>query len=191
MEDYFGKENSHARKVAEIIDTHSIHIFAEIGVWKFKMGKKLLISPSVNRTIKEYWAIDPYCEMPQYATRKIDQVMHKMGQIPQNSWNRIYQGACKYLLWFHQVKLLRLNSEQASKLFQIFETPYFDMVFIDADHTDDAVKKDITLWKPLVRKGGILSGHDYGIIPEVTKAVDELIPNAIIFPECYVWMTYV
>jgi hypothetical protein len=35
-----------------------------------------------------------------------------------------------------------------------------DIIFIDADHTYEACKKDIKLSLPKVKKGGILSGHD-------------------------------
>jgi predicted O-methyltransferase YrrM len=36
----------------------------------------------------------------------------------------------------------------------------FDLVFVDADHGYDAVKRDIAAWLPKVRRGGILCGHD-------------------------------
>ena len=48
-----------------------------------------------------------------------------------------------------------------------------DFVFIDGDHTFNNVMLDILLWTPKVRKGGIISGHDYyshkagGVIPAV------------------------
>jgi hypothetical protein len=35
-----------------------------------------------------------------------------------------------------------------------------DLVFIDADHSRDAVRKDVIAWVPKVRPGGILAGHD-------------------------------
>jgi hypothetical protein len=35
-----------------------------------------------------------------------------------------------------------------------------DIIFIDADHIYESVKKDIELSLPKVKKGGILSGHD-------------------------------
>lgn len=43
----------------------------------------------------------------------------------------------------------------------IFEDRYFDFVFIDADHREESVKKDILAWLPKVKKGGIIAGHDY------------------------------
>ena len=53
-----------------------------------------------------------------------------------------------------------------------------DMVFIDADHTYEAVKRDIQLWSPLIAPGGLISGHDYGEEwPGVKRAVDELLPK--------------
>lgn len=49
-----------------------------------------------------------------------------------------------------------------------------DMVFIDAGHEYDEVKRDIDAWLKHVRVGGILSGHDYcPAFPGVMKAVQE------------------
>jgi predicted O-methyltransferase YrrM len=36
-----------------------------------------------------------------------------------------------------------------------------DFVYIDANHTYNAVKEDINLWYPKVKSGGIVMGHDY------------------------------
>lgn len=36
-----------------------------------------------------------------------------------------------------------------------------DLVFIDADHSYEGVKRDIAAWLPKVRPGGWLGGHDY------------------------------
>lgn len=54
-----------------------------------------------------------------------------------------------------------------------------DMVFIDADHTYFAVKSDIEAYRPLVKPGGLLCGHDYHPTdwPDVVRAVDEAFPN--------------
>lgn len=52
-----------------------------------------------------------------------------------------------------------------------------DFVFIDANHQYPAVKQDINDWAPKVRKGGIVSGHDYYHFKSgrggVVEAVDE------------------
>lgn len=36
-----------------------------------------------------------------------------------------------------------------------------DFVYIDADHSYEGVKRDFEAWYKKVRKGGIISGHDY------------------------------
>jgi len=56
-----------------------------------------------------------------------------------------------------------------------------DFVFIDGAHDYEAVKRDIIDWAPKVRKGGIVSGHDYiwgkwnkiGVIPAVNEFTKE------------------
>lgn len=47
-----------------------------------------------------------------------------------------------------------------------------DFVFIDADHSYEAVKADIAAWTPKIKKLGLLAGHDYEW-PGVEQAVNE------------------
>jgi predicted O-methyltransferase YrrM len=42
-----------------------------------------------------------------------------------------------------------------------FEDESLDFVFIDGNHTFEYVIEDIAQWSKKVRKGGIVSGHDY------------------------------
>lgn len=42
-----------------------------------------------------------------------------------------------------------------------FEDGFFDWIYIDAIHTFEAANADIRAWYPKIRKGGVLSGHDY------------------------------
>lgn len=60
-----------------------------------------------------------------------------------------------------------------------FEDGSLDFVFIDADHSYEAVKQDIEAWYPKVRSGGIVSGHDYFESPkktvQVISAVNEFV----------------
>ncbi|CAE7232702.1 unnamed protein product [Symbiodinium natans] len=41
-----------------------------------------------------------------------------------------------------------------------FPPATFDVVFIDGDHSHDAVVEDLRLWRGHVRPGGLLAGHD-------------------------------
>jgi predicted O-methyltransferase YrrM len=51
----------------------------------------------------------------------------------------------------------------------------FDLIFIDGDHSLEAVRRDIGLALPLLAKGGVIAFHDYGRkeTDGVTRAVDE------------------
>lgn len=76
------------------------------------------------------------------------------------------------------VKIYRGYSFNAVKN---FPDEYFDLVYIDADHTYEPCLKDIEDWYPKVKKGGFLTGDDYwdvtspatGVKFEVIKAVNQ------------------
>lgn len=63
-----------------------------------------------------------------------------------------------------------------------FEIESIDFLFIDANHTYDFVKKDISYFLPKMKKGGIISGHDYNDCHEgVIRAVNEAFGDRVIY----------
>jgi predicted O-methyltransferase YrrM len=74
----------------------------------------------------------------------------------------------------HCALSLRTDSAEAASF---FPDEHFDLVFHDADHSYDAVKREIQAWRPKVRSGGVIMGHDYtdlhGDYPGVKRAVHE------------------
>jgi hypothetical protein len=56
------------------------------------------------------------------------------------------------------VEKIKSTSLDASK---IFEDETIDVVYIDAEHTPEAVKKDILTWLPKLKEDGYMSGHDW------------------------------
>lgn len=78
----------------------------------------------------------------------------------------------------------RMTTDEAVSL---FEDASLDGVFIDADHSYEAVKKDIANWMPKVRKGGILAGHDYiQTFEGVIRAVNESISDFVTMEQCWI-----
>jgi predicted O-methyltransferase YrrM len=57
---------------------------------------------------------------------------------------------------------------------QYFEDGSVDVVFVDGGHSYEVVKADILAWLPKVKKGGIISGHDFNAWQGVNKAVTEI-----------------
>lgn len=50
-----------------------------------------------------------------------------------------------------------------------FADRFFDWVYIDANHDYEAVVEDIRLCLPKIKDGGIISGHDFCVIPSGDK----------------------
>ena len=97
---------------------------------------------------------------------------------PESFWNDVYQDVYTEFHNKPKFKIIRKSSKGAIKQ---FPNRSLDFVYIDADHSYKECKWDISHWMKKVRVGGILSGHNYGDKKGVKKAVDELIPNKIIF----------
>ena len=64
----------------------------------------------------------------------------------------------------------------------------FDSVFLDASHHYADIVADILEWRPLLRPGGILCGHDYSTaFPGIMDAVNELCPGFQVVPNTRIW----
>lgn len=75
------------------------------------------------------------------------------------------------MLWMDSVKAAERINDGA-----------LDLVFIDADHSYDGVRADISAWLPKLSPGGYMAGHDYDHSNTefkfgVKRAVDEFVAN--------------
>ncbi len=82
--------------------------------------------------------------------------------------------------WNNEV--ITLKKGDSSSQLDLFENEYFDMIYIDGDHSYDGCKKDLDVALKKVKKGGYIMGHDYEMNMNkaktcysfgVKKAVDE------------------
>jgi hypothetical protein len=72
--------------------------------------------------------------------------------------------------------LLCISSEEAANL---TFNECLDFVYIDADHSYLGCLRDLELWWPKIRPGGMLAGHDYGQFG-VTDALNEFFTAGVI-----------
>jgi len=125
-------------------------ICAEIGV-DYGLNAKTLLK---LLPIKKLYLIDPY-------QQELDSV----------SGDERYRSA-KKLLRKHKDKIefIRKSSSEAIK-----DIPKnIDFIYLDGSHEYEQVKKDIELYYPKVKKGGIIGGHDFWASTRgVCKAVIE------------------
>lgn len=132
----------------------------EVGCWKGRSAAFLLVEAYRRSPSIRVYAVDPWVETSH--SQFLDNLLPVS----------------------HCLTSLQMASPEAAKE---FADASLDGVFIDADHTYPAVRKDILAWRPKVRKGGILAGHDYSQSwPGVCQAVDELVENRVIEGECWV-----
>jgi len=92
-----------------------------------------------------------------------------------------------------KAKFIRDNGDNAAQhLNKLGEK--FDLIFIDADHHYESVKKDIENFYPLLKKGGVFAGHDF--IPhkpdfDVNRAAKEFAASKgfelKILPQARIW----
>lgn len=112
---------------------------AEIGVSEGRFSEAMLIEiPGVELMSIDLWA--PY------------------GRISQELAEKRYAKAVERLSRYPNCTIMRMSSLEAA---QQVENGSLDFVYIDADHSGDAVLMDILLWAPKVRKGGCVAGHDW------------------------------
>lgn len=76
---------------------------------------------------------------------------------------------------------IRMSSIEAAKLYQ---DQSLDFVFIDALHDYDNVSADIKSWLPKIKKGGIISGHDYHH-PPIIRAVKDHVGEVRSMGSCW------
>ena len=83
---------------------------------------------------------------------------------------------------------IRLDSVEASKM---FNDGSLDFVYIDADHSESAVREDIRAWLPKVKLGGIICGHDFhnhcGVIKPVVEVALDVLKTELRVTPCTSW----
>lgn len=78
-------------------------------------------------------------------------------------------------MMFRYGNIYKLKSDSVSAA-KGFKDGQFDFIYIDASHAYEDVKRDILAWKPKVKNGGFIAGHDW-IFNSVASAVKETLGN--------------
>jgi hypothetical protein len=117
-----------------------------------------------NLPIRKLYLIDPY-------------TLYDDGINTYSNRDRDYEIAKQRMKPFeNNIEFIKEPSEVACKLFQ--GKYKVDFVYIDGNHSYDYVKKDIELYYPFVKSGGVIGGHDFRADFEgLCRAVIEFIDN--------------
>ena len=144
----------------------SVRSIAEIGVFRGESSKLFrLVFPKAS-----LFLIDPWKPDASYLTPEAAPISYNA-----EDYEEAYRLVQAQFQNDPDTTILRQGSLQAAGLVP----DELDLVFIDGDHSYEAVKQDIALWAPKVRPGGIVAGHDYcyQYFPQVIRAVNESFPE--------------
>jgi hypothetical protein len=144
-------------------------ICAEIGVWRGEFSREI----GRRTRPRELHLVDPWLFMPSFPTRWYGGKAAK----DQVEMDEIYQSVCARFADQPQVVVHRRKSMEAVAS---FTDGYFDWIYIDGDHSYEAVKEDLSNWTQKVKQGGFVTGDDYTWRDEnnalpVRRAVDEFV----------------
>lgn len=90
-----------------------------------------------------------------------------------NNWNFIQEQFKINTRYFDYIEQI---NDYSQNVYNQFKDNSIDFIYIDADHTYESVKRDIELFIPKLKNGGIIGGHDYSNSwPGVKQAVTETI----------------
>lgn len=122
-------------------------VCAEIGVWQGHLSSKILKSKPSKLHLVDPWKAQDVIGRCYAISRGGEERMDKIYEKVSDEFGKL-----------SNVEIHREFSTNVS-----FPKQYFDWVYIDADHSYDAVKKDLEFYYPLIKKGGYLCGDDYGL----------------------------
>jgi len=125
-------------------------VCAEIGVWQGGFSARIV----QLRNPRELHLIDPW----QFDPRLPDRMYGGSVAKNQADMDAIMAAVVRRFADVPAVKVHRHKSLDAAKL---FPDGYFDWVYIDGDHSYEAVLADLEAWLPKVKPGGAMALDDY------------------------------
>ena len=144
--------------------THQTPSILELGVRDGKVPQHLM--KRIHGLT--YWGIDAWTDYQSELARGDHDWAYARDKMDRNR----EQAESVVRGWPRQTRLIEgLTQDVHAQI-----TGKFDIVWIDADHSYDAVARDIDLYRDKVKPGGIVCGHDYDW-PEVHRAVHERYNN--------------
>lgn len=130
---------------------------AEVGVWSGTNSLNILKNmPNIDK----FYAIDPWKPYDS-SSRCLEEI----------KWAEDLTRA--RLSKFKNCIILKKSGTEAVK--DIKEE--LDFVYIDGDHIYESVKEDIGNYYKLIKKGGVLAGHDIENVEQTTKGKDDILES--------------
>lgn len=171
--------HTHAEIVRLIRLAEGKRTVIEIGVWRG--GSTAFLASAIHPEGCVY-AVDDWSGQPSNPNAVVNHQLAACGR-------DVIMGQCAAALdpWIDAGRVCLIP--KSSKDFLASPLPAQpDFVYLDGDHSYEAVKTEIAAFRPLMAKGGILGGHNYSHA-DVRRAVDESFPNGVFVDGRVWWVT--
>jgi len=153
-------------------------ICAEIGVFEGDFSDKILkiVNP------KELHLIDSW----EWAKHDLSTSVPWKVEVSPNKSNKRYQKVVNRFKTEIKDGEVIIDRGYSQKVLKKFEDNYFDWIYVDGNHWYDYVRRDLELSYLKVKRGGFISGDDYGNDGDdwwkenTTKAVDDFISKGLV-----------
>jgi hypothetical protein len=160
---------------SKVINDNNYKKVAEVGIGYGTHAKYILKTTNVDKL----YLIDPMQYYPNDAFA--DDIMRCIPESPKNNFNELYSLIQQELSpWKDRFTWFRTNSLDITND-QIADSE-LDCVFVDGDHSYEAVIQDLPFWWKKVRVGGRMLGDDYWM-DSVARAVNQFARENNLVPE--------
>jgi len=138
--------------VIHLIRERNFRKIAEIGVFGGNLTGQVF---QKTDGVEVYYCVDPWHVYAEESDRPLS-----AAEKSQEYWEALYNKVNNRFKNNDKVKIIRMTSVDAANYLKS-KSELLDIIYIDAIHNGRNICLDLINWIPLVRKGGVVTGHDY------------------------------
>ena len=146
-------------------------VCAEIGTWRGDFAERILAS----RRPRTLYLVDPWEHRSEGEYERA--LFGGGGAAGQSELDAVHRSVLERFAPAIEQGQVHVRRQRSVEAAASFADASLDWVYIDGDHTYEAVRADLEAYYRVVRPGGFLAGDDYGVPgwwgDGVTQAVDE------------------
>lgn len=130
-------------------------VFAEIGVWKGQSLSYFVVESLNQNKLGTIYAVDHWQGSPEHLSPTSPFYEPLLIDNPDGLFDHFINNIKPIQDY---ITIIKKPSSEAA---QDIPNNFLDAIFIEANHSYDAVTTDLNLWMPKLKNNGIFCGHDY------------------------------
>jgi len=152
-----------------VVETVSPNLIVEVGTWKGKSAIEMMRWAKPTTTII---CVDTWLGSLEHWMNEDMELLYGRPTLYIDFLKNIREAQIE-----EQVRPLPMPSKQAARFlkWKWDWVPKADLIYIDGSHDEQDVLSDLVEYWPLVQKGGIMFGDDYGEWQTVEDAVEKFV----------------